>query len=42
MAWLRERRFMKVVHVIVDCRHARGRPDRYGRGRAASSVCREM
>ena len=24
MAWLHERRFMKFVHVIVDCRHARG------------------
>ena len=42
MAWLRERRFMKFVHVIVDCRHARGWPDRCGRGRPASSVCREM
>ena len=24
IAWLRERRFMKFVHVVVDCRHARG------------------
>ena len=42
MDWLRERRFMKFDHVFVDCRHAHGWPDRYGRDRAMSSVCREM
>ena len=37
MAWLRDLRFKKFVHVDVNCRHARGQPDRCGRDRAASS-----
>ena len=42
MAWLHEQRFMKFVHVVVDCRHACGWPDQCGRDRAKSSVWREM